>query len=450
MTAVFWIAIVFGFYMAWSIGANDAANAMGTSVGSRAVSFKEAVIIAAIFEFSGAFLAGSGVTDTMRKGIIDPMVFNTIPAGTEIFALGMLAALISAAIWIHIAAFLGWPVSTTHSIVGAIAGFGIAALGFEAIQWAKVGFIAMSWLTSPLLGGILAFTVFMAIRKLILDTDDPVSSVKRWSPLFAFPVFAILSLVLFFKGLNNFYDKKLELFVFMRDAAGEPGFYFDNTTAILLALAVGFVASIITGVLLARMNLDDKQVEGGKKVDTDSKDAAYRKVEKVFRYLQVITACFVAFAHGSNDVANSIGPLAAILGLFNLDDFSFVGNIQTQVPVLNWVLLLGAVGIVIGLATYGWKVIETVGTKITEITPSRGFAAEFGAAATILLGSKLGVPLSTTHTIVGAVIGVGFARGVNALNLRIIWSIIQSWVYTLPFTAVLTVVIFFVLKAIFI
>ena len=270
------------------------------------------------------------------------------------------------------------------------------------------------------------------------------TSVKKWSPLFAFPVFAVLSLVLFFKGLNNFYDKDLHLFVFARSAAGDPSFFFDNTTAVLLALAVGFIAAIVTGVLLARINLEVKEK------DLSEKEVAFRKVEKVFRYLQVITACFVAFAHGSNDVANSIGPLAAIIGLFNLDNFEFVGEIQAKVPVLNWVLLLGGVGIVIGLATYGWKVIETVGTKITEITPSRGFAAEFGAAATILLGSKLGVPLSTTHTIVGAVIGVGFARGVNALNLKIIWSIIQSWIYTLPFTGVLTVVLFFILKAIFI
>ena len=445
MTAIFWIALVFGFYMAWSIGANDAANAMGTSVGSRAVSFREAVVIAAIFEFSGAFLAGSGVTDTMRKGIIDPLVFNAMPNGPELFVLGMLAALISAAIWIHIAAFLGWPVSTTHSIVGAIAGFGIAALGFEAIQWSKVGFIAMSWLTSPLLGGLLAFSVFMLIRKLILDTEDPVKSVKRWSPLFAFPVFAVLSLVLFFKGLNNFHDESVELFVFARDLSGEPSFYLNDTAAILLALLVGLIAAIITGLLLSRIDLGEEH-----KVGVGSREAAYKKVEKVFRYLQVITACFVAFAHGSNDVANSIGPLAAIVGMFNLQDFSFVGVIREQVPVFDWVLFLGAVGIVIGLATYGWKVIETVGTKITEITPSRGFAAEFGAAATILLGSKLGVPLSTTHTIVGAVIGVGFARGVNALNLKIIWSIVQSWFYTLPFTAILTVVIFYLLQAIFI
>lgn len=448
MIVVFWIALVFGFYMAWSIGANDAANAMGTSVGSKAVSFKEAVVIAAIFEFSGAFLAGSGVTNTMRKGIIDPALFSTLEHGAEIFALGMLAALISAAVWIHIAAFLGWPVSTTHSIVGAITGFGIVALGFEAVQWGKLGFIAMSWITSPLLGGVLSFLVFTAVRKLILDTKDPVRAAKRWAPAFAFPVFLVLSLVLFFKGLKNFYDKKEHLFVLLKDEAGRATFSLTDTEAIIIAVVVGLVGSTIMGVLLARMDLDNGEVL--KPGVEESHSSAIVKVEKIFRWLQVITACFVAFAHGSNDVANSIGPLAAIVSLFDLSTMTFTGEIHGKVTVLNWVLLLGAVGIVIGLATYGWKVIETVGTKITEITPSRGFAAEFGAASTILLGSQLGIPLSTTHTIVGAVIGVGFARGVNALNLKIIWSIFQSWIYTLPFTGIMTVLVFLLLRAIFI
>lgn len=447
MVAIFWIALVFGFYMAWSIGANDAANAMGTSVGSKAVSFKEAVIIAAIFEFSGAFLAGAGVTDTMRKGIIDPMLFNSMEFGGEIFALGMLAALMSAAVWIHVAAFLGWPVSTTHSIVGAITGFGIVSLGWDAIQWGKLGFIAASWVTSPLFGGILSFIVFTAVRKLILDTGDPVKAAKRWSPVFAFPVFLVLSLVLFFKGLKNLYDKKLEVFVLFKDAAGNPSVSLDNTEAMIAAIAVGLIAAILMGVLVSRMELAD-----GSRQDTaeERRSVATSSVEKIFRWLQVITACFVAFAHGSNDVANSIGPLAAIVGLFDLEKMAFIGEVQAKVPVLNWVLLLGGVGIVIGLASYGWRVIETVGTKITEITPSRGFAAEFGAASTILLGSQLGVPLSTTHTIVGAVIGVGFARGVNALNLKIIWSIVKSWILTIPFTAILTILVFFVLRAIFI
>src|SRR5690554_2360510 len=189
--------------MAWSIGANDAGNAMGTSVGSGAITFKEAIIIAAVFEFSGAFLAGSDVTDTMRKGIIDPALFDVMPQGAEIFALGMLSVLIAAAVWVHLAAYVGWPVSTTHSIVGAIAGFGIATVGVAAIEFASLGLIVSSWVISPLMGGVLAFAMFTAIRKLILDTPDPVLSVKKWGPLFAFPIFLVLALVLFFKGLSN-------------------------------------------------------------------------------------------------------------------------------------------------------------------------------------------------------------------------------------------------------
>ncbi len=440
MTVVFWIALIFGFYMAWSIGANDAANAMGTSVGSKAVSFKEAVIIAAIFEFSGAFFAGSGVANTMRKGIIDPASFDILGADAgATFALGMLAALMSAAIWIHIAAFLGWPVSTTHSIVGAITGFGIAALGFAAVQWGKLGFIVASWVTSPLLGGILAFIVFYGIWKTIFDSKTPIESATRWSPVFSFPVFIVLGLVLLFKGLKNFRDKKTGLF----DIAGVE---FDWIMGLGLIAVFAVLASVVTGLLIKRAAL--KVPDEVDQNDPDAlKEAQHAQVEKIYRYLQVITACFVAFAHGSNDVANSIGPLAAIVGMY--EDMEFVGNISSKVPVPGWVLLLGAVGIVLGLASYGWKVIETVGTKITEITPSRGFAAEFGAASTILIGSQLGLPLSTTHTIVGAVIGVGFARGVNALNLKIILSIIQSWIYTIPFTGVLSVVLFLGLRAVF-
>lgn len=441
MLIVFWIALVFGFYMAWSIGANDAANAMGTSVGSGAVSFKEAVIIAAIFEFGGAFLAGSDVTNTMRKGIVDPALFNAMPSGGEIFALGMLAALISAAVWIHIAAFLGWPVSTTHSIVGAITGFGAVSLGVDKVQWSKVAFIVASWGTSPLLGGLLAFLVFYAVKRVIIDSPTPVRNVKRYGPLFGLPVFLVLALVLFFKGLKHFYDKKTGMYMLFQKSVALPewGVY-------IIALVAGVLGVLALFVMLRKMSLDvnpDDYTD-----ENELKDAQNQSVERVFRYLQVITACFVAFAHGSNDVANSIGPLAAIVGLFKGTDF--VGTISAKVPVPTWVLLLGAVGIVIGLASYGRKVIETIGTKITEMTPSRGFAAEFGAATTILIGSKMGLPLSTTHTIVGAVIGVGFARGMNALNLGIVWSIIKSWVYTIPFTAVLTIGLFYLLKFIFI
>ncbi len=286
---------------------------------------------------------------------------------------------------------------------------------------------------------ILAFIVFYGIRKTIFDSKTPIESATRWSPVFSFPVFIVLGLVLLFKGLKNFRDKKTGLF----DIAGVE---FDWIMGLGLIAVFAVLASVVTGLLIKRAAL--KVPDEVDQNDPDAlKEAQHAQVEKIYRYLQVITACFVAFAHGSNDVANSIGPLAAIVGMY--EDMEFVGNISSKVPVPGWVLLLGAVGIVLGLASYGWKVIETVGTKITEITPSRGFAAEFGAASTILIGSQLGLPLSTTHTIVGAVIGVGFARGVNALNLKIILSIIQSWIYTIPFTGVLSVVLFLGLRAVF-
>jgi len=423
---VLYLALAFGFYMAWSIGANDAGNAMGTSVGSGAITFKEAIIIAAVFEFSGAFLAGSNVTDTMRKGIIDPALFDVMPNGAEIYALGMLSVLIAAAIWVHLAAFVGWPVSTTHSIVGAIAGFGILTVGIEAIDYSSLGLIVSSWVISPLMGGVFAFAMFTALRKMILDTPDPVLSVKKWGPFFAFPIFLVLALVLFFKGLSN------------------VNLPFGTLGIIVISTVAGIIASIVLWFIMRKIASPvAEDVQEGQTLN----DLQFARVEWVFRYLQTITACFIAFAHGSNDVANAIGPLAGIISLF--DGTAFTGGTQSlaaAVPVPTWVLLLGGVGIVIGLATYGYKVIETIGTKITDITPSRGFAAEFGAAATILIGSKAGLPLSTTHTIVGAVIGVGFARGMNALNLGIIWQIVKAWVYTIPFTAVLTLIVFTILK----
>ena len=424
MEYAFWMAIAFGFYMAWSIGANDAANAMGTSVGSKAISFKEAIIIAAVFEFSGAILAGAGVADTMRKGIVDPTLFADpamFPAGNgaEFFVWGMMAALISAALWIHIAAFLGWPVSTTHSIVGAIAGFGCASLGVTNVEWGSLATIASSWVVSPVVGGLLSFLVFSAIRKFIVESRNPNRGVRIFAPLMAFPVFAILAGMLFVKGFKNL-------------SLDEYGIGMLQVG--LISVAFGVVCSVILAWIVRKIEIDP---------NAPLKERM-TKIEQIFRYLQVITACFVAFAHGSNDVANSIGPLAAIVNTVDL------GVISSKVPVPTWVLGLGAVGIVIGLATYGYRVIETVGTKITEITPSRGFAAEFGAASTILFGSQLGLPLSTTHTIVGAVIGVGFARGMNALNLRIILSIVKSWIYTIPFTAVLTILLYWLLTAIFV
>ena len=418
---ILWAALGFGFYMAWSIGANDAANAMGTSVGSGAITFKEAVIIAAVFEFSGAVLAGASVTDTMRRGIVDPLLFNDAEligstSGDVIFMLGMLAALISAALWLHIAATFGWPVSTTHSIVGAITGFGLITVGASHIEWMTLAQIASSWVISPLCGGLLGYLLFSLIRKFIFDADDPLVSVKRWAPFLISPVFFVLTMVIFYKGLPG-----VDL----------EGYGVGDLEIFGIATGVSVFFSLIASVFVRKIDPPE---------DTEEEQAYVKKVEGVFRYLQIVTACFVAFAHGSNDVANSIGPLAAIVGTLE------AGEVAQQVGVPIWVLLLGAVGIVVGLATYGYKVIQTIGTKITDLTPSRGFAAEFGGASTILGASQMGMPISTTHTIVGAVMGVGFARGMASLNLKMIWMIIKSWVYTIPVAAGLTIGLFFLFK----
>ena len=418
---ILWAALAFGFYMAWSIGANDAANAMGTSVGSGAISFKEAVIIAAVFEFSGAVLAGATVTDTMRRGIVDPLLFNDAALigsteGDVIFMLGMLASLIAAALWLHVAATFGWPVSTTHSIVGAITGFGLITVGVSNIDWISLLQIASSWIISPLFGGLLGFLLFSLIRKVIFDAEDPLASVKKWAPALISPVFFVLVLVIFYKGLPG-----VDL----------EGYGIGNLEIFGIAAAVSAVCSFGASMFIRRIEPPEEEEE---------EQAYIKKVEGVFRYLQIVTACFVAFAHGSNDVANSIGPLAAIVGTME------AGEIAQEVGVPIWVLLLGAIGIVVGLATYGYKVIMTIGTKITDLTPSRGFAAEFGGASTILGASQLGMPISTTHTIVGAVMGVGFARGMNSLNLSMIWKIIKSWLYTIPVAAVLTIILFFAFR----
>jgi PiT family inorganic phosphate transporter len=441
---VFYLALALRFYKAWSKGHHHPANALGTRVGSKAITFKEAVIIAAIFEFGGAILAGGDVTNTIRDGIINVQAFETMAGpGAEIFAIGMMSALVAAAIWIHIAAFLGWPVSTTHSIVGAVTGFGVASVGMSEVAWGKLFNIVLSWGFSPVLGGLLAFLSFSLIRYLVFEANDSIAAVKRWSPVLTFPVFMVLSLVTFFKGLSN---------LKLQENYGLELTHMIGISALGAVLASGIVWGILQQVDLSsgRAGRDTEKDE-----DENGTEAKYAEVERVFRYLQVITACFVAFAHGSNDVANSIGPLAAVVNLFDVDLFggtTWAGTAQfgSQVPVPNWILLLGGLGIVIGLATYGYRVIKTIGSKITDITPSRGFAAEFGAATTIMVGTKAGIPLSTTHTVVGSVIGVGFARGMNALDLSIIWDIFKSWIYTIPFTGVLTVILFYIFKFIFI
>ena len=407
------IGVIFGLYMTWGIGANDVANVMGTSVGSGAITVTTAIIIAGIFEFAGAALAGGHVTATIRKGIIDPSPIVNSP---EVLIFGMLAALLAAAVWLMIASSRGWPVSTTHSIVGAVVGFAIAGIGLDAVEWGKIGQIVASWIVSPVLGGSIAFILIVSIRRLILNTDHPFESAKRWGPVYVFLVGFIIALVTMFKGLKHL---NLDLTVPMSFVA---------------AAIVGLIVAFIGWILIRRVEVDE----------TADKDYHFASVEKVFVPMMLFTACGMAFAHGSNDVANGVGPLAAVYGL--VDSGGEVAQ-KSELPI--WILLLGGFGIVVGLATYGHKVMRTIGTKITELTPTRGFCATMAAAATVVLASRTGMPVSTTHIAVGAVMGVGLARGIGAIDLRVIGGIVLSWIVTLPIGGVLAALFYFTLKGIF-
>jgi len=407
------LAIIFGLYMTWGIGANDVANAMGTSVGARAITVKQAIIIAAIFEFSGAFIAGGNVTSTIRKGIVDPSGIANQP---EILVFGMLAALLAAAVWLMIASWRGWPVSTTHSIVGALVGFAIVGIGVDAVHWNKIGTIVASWIISPAVGGFLAFMLMMSIRKFILNTESPFESARKWGPVYVFLLGFIISLVTMFKGLKHL---KLDLSVPM---------------SFMAAIVFGAIIATVGWALIRRVKIDPEA----------DREYHFASVEKIFTPMMIFSACSMAFAHGSNDVANGIGPLAAVASVI-----SSGGEIAQKADLPLWILALGGGGIVLGLATLGYRVMRTIGTKITELTPTRGFSAELAAAATVVLASRTGLPVSTTHILVGAVIGVGLARGVGAIDLRVIGKIIVSWVVTLPAGGILAALFFFTLKGMF-
>lgn len=407
------MAVVFGFYMTWGIGANDVANAMGTSVGSGAITVKQAIIIAAVFEFAGAFIAGGSVTKTIRKGIIDP---SSIAGTPEILVYGMLAALLAAAIWLMIASARGWPVSTTHTIVGAIVGFAVAGIGLDAVNWGKIGSIAASWVVSPMVGGTIAFLLMLSIRKLIINTEDPFKNAQKWGPMYVFLVGWIVALVTLFKGLKHL---KLE---------------FTPLQSLVIATIIGLIVAYIGRKMINKVTVDDSA----------DKDFHFASVEKVFMPMMIFTACAMAFAHGSNDVANGIGPLAAVVSIVDSG-----GNVVQKSGLPLWILFLGGAGIVVGLATMGYKVMQTIGTKITELTPTRGYCATLAAAITVVVASKTGLPVSTTQIAVGSVMGVGIARGIGALDLRVVGNIVVSWIITLPAGALLAATFFFIFKAIF-
>jgi PiT family inorganic phosphate transporter len=407
------LAIVFGFYMTWGIGANDVANAMGTSTGSGAITLKQAILIAAIFEFLGAFVAGGSVTSTIRKGIIDPA---SLAGSPEILVFGMLAALVAAGVWLSIASWRGWPVSTSHTIIGGLVGFGVAAIGVHAVQWGQILKIVASWVISPVLGGLLGYLLMMSIQVLILRTHTPVQKARFYAPVYVFLVGWIVSLVTLFKGL-----KHLNLDFGPRDS-------------LALATLFGLMLAFVGRYLINRT-----------KVYPDaSMEVQFASVEKTFAPLMLFTACAMAFAHGSNDVANGIGPLAAIVSLVNSG-----GEISQKAAVPVWILVFGGVGIVIGLSTLGYRVMKTVGTQITTLTPTRGYCATLAAASTVVLASKTGLPVSTTHITVGAVMGVGLTGGLASINLRVFRDISISWLITIPVGAFLAIAFFFMFKGMF-
>lgn len=406
------LAAIFGLFMAYGIGANDVANAMATSVGSRVLTIKQAVIIAAIFEFAGAVLAGGEVTNTIRSGIIEVGLLEGKP---EQLIFGMLAALLAAGTWLAIASNMGWPVSTTHSIVGAIVGFAIAGLGWGAVQWPVIGSIAMSWVISPLLAGVAAYLLFRSVQWLILDRRDPISEARRYVPLYIFLTGFIMSLMTLMKGLTH------------------VGLNLTIPQSYTIAVVIGGTMAFIGKLIIDRIPIDPRL----------DRRFHYANVERIFAVLMVVTACAMAFAHGSNDVANAIGPVAAVLAVVQS------GEVTSEAGVPIWVLLLGACGIVVGLLTLGYRVIATVGKEITQLTPSRGFTCELAAAGTVVTASGLGIPVSTTHTLVGAVLGVGLARGIAALNLSVVRSIFLSWIVTLPAGGILSIIFFQIMLLIF-
>ena len=462
------LILLSGFYMAWNIGANDVANAMGTSVGSTALTLRQAIVLAAILEFCGAFFFGSHVSETIQNGIINSQFFVSNP---KILVYGMLASLIGTGLWLQFASYWGWPVSATHTIIGALVGFGLLIGGYEAIYWEKVGFILSSWILSPILGGILSYAIFTFLRMKIFYHPNPVEAAKKLIPILSFLVIFMLSLVILFHGieghmlnLNLWHAFLISLFLSLccaiigkiyvnRVVSPSEHVKIEHVVRPEIALQLEKAKRHLQQAKLLSQGeleyqietlLDELQCSSQIQAHPEEKThEEFAVIEKMFAYLQIISACLMAFSHGANDVANAIGPLSAAIGILNS------GLIALQAETPSWALALGGIGIVVGLATWGWRVIETIGKKITELTPTRGFSAEFGAAFTILIASRLGLPISTTHTLVGAVIGVGLARGIEALNLGMVREIAASWILTVPAGAIMSVCIFTLLVTIF-
>ncbi len=422
--AIILVTAAFGLYMAWNIGANDVANSMAAAVGSRSISIKWAIVAAGICEFAGAVLVGAHVTDTVRKGIVNPDAVSAAVGTADgraaaLLAVGMMAALLSAAIWLNAATWFGMPVSTTHSIVGAVAGFGVVAVGCGCVSWGKMGQIVASWFISPLAGLVLGYVLFRLISALILGSARPVTAAKAGVPLVVGLVTVVVALSILYKGLKHII-KGMD--------------WLTGNLAFLAAAVLGLTAMIVARAFITRRLRGKERLDLGDQLES---------VEMTFAPVVIMTSCAVAFSHGANDVANAIGPLAAVAHILK------EGTIVMKVEVPFWVLALGGVGIVLGLATFGYRVMHTVGTKITQITPSRGVAASLSATATVLVCTRMGLPVSTTHTLVGAILGVGLARGLAAVNQQVTKDIFTSWLITVPAAAILAMIFFLVGKVFF-
>ena len=407
-----WITAAFGFFMAFGIGANDVSNSMGTSVGSGTITAKQAIIIALIFASAGAYLAGGEVTETIKSGVIDPMQFVDTP---DVLALGMLSTLFASGAWLFIATKMGWPVSGTHTIIGAIIGFACITIGPSSVDWSSISSIVGSWFVTPVVAGILAYAIFASTQKLIFDTEQPLKNAQKFGPYYMGITVFVLCIVTMTKGLKH------------------VGLHLSTNETLIISLVISAIGMVFCHFYFRSQAFAQAATKG-----------TFGAVEKIFSILMLLTACAMAFAHGSNDVANAIGPLSAVVSIVDEG-----GKIVSGSTLAWWILPLGALGIAVGLITMGQKVMATVGSGITDLTPSRGFAAQFATAMTVVVASGTGLPISTTQTLVGAILGIGFARGIAALNLTVIRNIISSWIVTLPAGAFFAIIIFYVLRAIF-
>ncbi|WP_181860372.1 inorganic phosphate transporter [Candidatus Similichlamydia laticola] len=446
--------------MAWNIGASDVANAMGTSVGSGALSLRQAVLLAAFFEFLGASLCGNEVIYTLHQNIIDLSAFQSQAA---LIAIGMNASLLAAGIWLQTASYFGWPVSTTHTIVGAMAGFGFLLQGTKIIQWKTLLAISSTWILSPLVGAFLSFLLFYFLRTYVLSAEHPLKQAKKWIPrlfaLFVLCIYLIFSLrypislasmiggsggaaclayigcLFFLKRQSHFSSHEKD---HNKELCEQINLHLENALASLqLAKEIAPSRQWIHALHPKIEALERIRKELKKEKPLEE----HALVEKAFSYMQIASASLMAFSHGANDVANAAGPLLISLRVME-------GHTNRSLSV-KWVLIWCATGIVFGLALWGWRVIHTVGKKITELTPSRGFSAEFGCALTVMLASQLRMPISTTHTLIGSLLGIGLARGSGNLNLKTLKGIFLSWSITVPAGTILCWIIFYAIKPFF-